>query len=79
MVKLFQLDFYQTNNECESCPNFSELFDARIKQVSDVIDLYEAAHLSSQTREQTVAAIEALHSQNLVLMRATDEEQLVDR
>lgn len=47
--------------------------------MSDVIDHYEAAHLSSQTYPQVETAVAALHEQNLVLMRATDEEQLVDR
>ncbi|KAJ3039373.1 hypothetical protein HDV00_012249 [Rhizophlyctis rosea] len=55
-----------------------EMFEERLKQVSDVIDQYEAAHLSVQTREQVQDAIDHLHEQNDVLMRATDEEQLVD-
>ncbi|KAJ3033084.1 DENN domain-containing protein 4C, partial [Rhizophlyctis rosea] len=55
-----------------------ELFEERLKQVSEVIDQYEAAHLSVQTRDQVEDAIQHLHEQNGVLMRATDEEQLVD-
>ena len=56
-----------------------ELFEERLKQVSEVIDQYEAAHLSVQTRDEVEDAIRHLHEQNWVLMRATDEEQLVDR
>jgi hypothetical protein len=54
------------------------MFENRIGQVADVVDHYEALHLSSQSRVEIRAAIETLHSQNLVLMHATDEEQLVE-
>ncbi|KAI8846349.1 hypothetical protein BC829DRAFT_267905 [Chytridium lagenaria] len=40
--------------------------------------VYEAAHLSSLNIEEVRAAIDDLHAQHLILMRAADEEQLVD-
>lgn len=43
------------------------------------MDKYETAHISSQTRQDISAAIDELHQQNLILMRAADEEQLVDQ
>ncbi|KAJ3219079.1 DENN domain-containing protein 4C [Dinochytrium kinnereticum] len=55
-----------------------ELFEERLREVAEVIDRYEAAHLSSLSSEEIRAAIDDLHSQHLVLMRAADEEQLVD-
>jgi hypothetical protein len=54
-----------------------ELFEERLRTVSDVIDKYEAAHLSAQTDEEVQAAIEDLHAQHLILMQAAEEE-LVD-
>ncbi|KAJ3077682.1 hypothetical protein HK102_005044, partial [Quaeritorhiza haematococci] len=55
-----------------------EMFEARLQQVSDVIDRYEGAHLSSQSRDEVKAALQDLHAQHLILMHAADEEQLVD-
>ncbi|KND02343.1 uncharacterized protein SPPG_02814 [Spizellomyces punctatus DAOM BR117] len=55
-----------------------ELFEERMHQVTSVIDRFEQRHLSSQTPSQVHQALEELHAQNLVLMRAADEEQLVD-
>ncbi|KAJ3330361.1 hypothetical protein HDU76_005873 [Blyttiomyces sp. JEL0837] len=54
-----------------------EMFEERLREVSDVIDRYEAAHLSSQTLEEVNAAIADLHAQHLVLMQAAEDE-LVD-
>ncbi|KAJ3413960.1 hypothetical protein HDV05_007249 [Chytridiales sp. JEL 0842] len=54
-----------------------ELFEERLRAVSDVIDKYEAAHLSIQSTEEVKAAIEDLHAQHLILMQAAEEE-LVD-
>ncbi|KAJ3096697.1 DENN domain-containing protein 4C [Phlyctochytrium planicorne] len=55
-----------------------ELFEERLHEVAEVIDGYEAAHLSSLSPEEIKAAIDDLHSQHLILMKAADEEQLVD-
>ncbi|KAJ3112463.1 DENN domain-containing protein 4C [Phlyctochytrium bullatum] len=55
-----------------------ELFEERLREVAEVIDRYEAAHLSSLSVEEVKAAIDDLHAQHLILMRAADEEQLVD-
>jgi hypothetical protein len=56
-----------------------DILEDRLTQVNKVIEQYESAHLSSQTIEQIEIAIRALHEQNLILLRTTDEEQLVDR
>lgn len=56
-----------------------ELLEDRLSQVNQVIDQYEAIHISSQTGSQIAAALQVLHEQNLVLVKAADEEQLVDR
>ncbi|KAJ3018598.1 hypothetical protein HKX48_002793 [Thoreauomyces humboldtii] len=55
-----------------------ELFDERIEEVTSVIDHYEQLHLSTQKPSEVRSALGQLHAQNLVLMRAADEEQLVD-
>ncbi|KAJ3146265.1 hypothetical protein HDU86_000481 [Geranomyces michiganensis] len=55
-----------------------ELFEERVHEVTSVIDHYEQLHLSTQTPAQIRSALVQLHAQNLVLMRAADEEQLVD-
>ncbi|KAJ3151055.1 hypothetical protein HDU89_002267 [Geranomyces variabilis] len=55
-----------------------ELFEERVHEVTTVIDHYEQLHLSTQTPAQIRSALVQLHAQNLVLMRAADEEQLVD-
>ena len=55
-----------------------ELLEERLEQVSSVIDRYEASHVSSQTTAQIKEALVVLHHQNEVLVKATDEEQLVD-
>ena len=44
-----------------------------------VIDKYSNAHISSQTKEQIQQGISLLHEQNIILQKAADEEQLVDR
>jgi hypothetical protein len=54
------------------------LFEDRINEVADVVDHYEALHLSSQSRLQIRTAIKTLLAQHLILMRATDDEQLVE-
>lgn len=56
-----------------------QMFEDRIKQVSAVIDKYEIAHISTKSKSEIRRAIQSLHAQNLILMRAADEEQLVDR
>lgn len=58
---------------------FRELFEERISQVSETIDKYEVAHISTLDYLAVRKALTVLHSQNLILMHATDEEQLVDR
>ncbi|KAI8826731.1 uncharacterized protein EV422DRAFT_8059 [Fimicolochytrium jonesii] len=55
-----------------------EMFDERIQEVTAVIDHYEQLHLSIQSLKEVRTALQQLHAQNLVLMRAADEEQLVD-
>ncbi|TPX33374.1 hypothetical protein SmJEL517_g03709 [Synchytrium microbalum] len=55
-----------------------ELLDDRLKQVAIVIEKCEAAHLSSQRPQDVRRALRDLYAQNDVLMRATDEEQLVE-
>ncbi len=55
------------------------MLEDRLRQVNRVIDEFEKVHLSSQTASQVSEALEVLHWQNIVLMKAADEEQLVDR
>ncbi|KAJ3178675.1 hypothetical protein HK101_010125 [Irineochytrium annulatum] len=55
-----------------------ELFEERLKAVTEVIDRWEGAHLSSMSPEEVNCALDDLHAQHLILMRAADEEQLVD-
>ncbi|KAJ3315495.1 hypothetical protein HDV04_003037 [Boothiomyces sp. JEL0838] len=55
-----------------------DLLEERLEQVTRVIDMYEASHLSSQRYSQVERAIHNLHEQNLILLKACDEEQLVD-
>lgn len=55
-----------------------DLLEERLNDVSACIDKFEAAHISSQSRSQLEKAITALHEQNLILLRASDEEQLVE-
>ena len=55
------------------------LLNERLTQVSMVIDKYSNAHISSQTKEQIQQGISLLHDQNIILQKAADEEQLVDR
>ncbi|KAI8800344.1 hypothetical protein BJ742DRAFT_86273 [Cladochytrium replicatum] len=55
-----------------------EMFEQRLAQVSDVIDGYEATHLSSQPAEEVLDALRHLQEQHLVLLHAVDEEQLVE-
>jgi hypothetical protein len=43
-----------------------------------VVDHFEALHLSSQSLKDIQDAIAKLHAQHLILMHATDEEQLVE-
>ncbi|TPX34627.1 hypothetical protein SeMB42_g07288 [Synchytrium endobioticum] len=55
-----------------------EMLEDRLRQVANVIDKFEASHLSSQQPEEVRKALRSLYAQNDVLIRATDEEQLVD-
>lgn len=53
------------------------MLDRSLFEVNVVIDTYATAHLSSQGVEHLEAAIKALHSQNLVMLKISGEEQLV--
>ncbi|KAJ1344288.1 hypothetical protein BSLG_001428 [Batrachochytrium salamandrivorans] len=55
-----------------------ELLEERLAEVSSVIAEYEQADLSYQTLSQVKHALDVLHSQNKILVRAADEEQLVE-
>ncbi len=55
-----------------------EMFENRLREVSLKLDTYETVHLSSMGRPAIQAALTELHHQSLILMHATDEEQLVD-
>ncbi|KAI8903476.1 hypothetical protein DFJ77DRAFT_92858 [Powellomyces hirtus] len=54
------------------------MFEERVSEVTSVLDHYEQLHLSTQSPSEIRSALIQLHAQNLVLMRAADEEQLVD-
>jgi anti-anti-sigma regulatory factor len=53
------------------------MLDHNLFEVSIVIDTYATAHLSSQGVSHLEAAIKNMHAQNLVLLKISDEEQLV--
>lgn len=55
-----------------------DLFEERLAKVSQVVDNYEALHINDLALFEIENALEKLHEQNMILMRATDEEQLVD-
>jgi hypothetical protein len=56
-----------------------DLLDERMAAVGTAIEQIESSHLSSQTIEQIDAIIKILHEQNMILLKTTDDEQLVDQ
>jgi hypothetical protein len=56
-----------------------DLLEERLIQINCTIDRYSSLHISSQTIAQVDDAIRILHQQNLLLLKTSDEEQLVDR
>ncbi|KAJ3120452.1 hypothetical protein HK098_004585 [Nowakowskiella sp. JEL0407] len=55
-----------------------EMFEERLAQVSSQIDGHDAVFLGTLSIPELEYALENLQKQNLVLMHAADEEQLVD-
>ncbi|KAJ8331147.1 hypothetical protein QVD99_005806 [Batrachochytrium dendrobatidis] len=55
-----------------------ELLEERLEEVSSVIAEYEHAHVDILTLSEVRTALGILHSQNKILVRAADEEQLVE-
>ena len=56
-----------------------EVLEEHLVQVSAVIDQYESAHISSQTYNQLEKAVNVLLEQNQKLLKASDEEMLLDK
>ncbi|KAJ3367898.1 hypothetical protein HDU91_000999 [Kappamyces sp. JEL0680] len=54
----------------------NKTFDDAVDKIGAVIDKYEAAHLSSQTREQLELAIQDLLEQNQLLQKTFDDCEL---
>ncbi|KAJ3119716.1 hypothetical protein HK100_000183 [Physocladia obscura] len=76
-LKNFQRPENRLNVEMLTDEQRRDLFEQKLKAVSDTVGIYESAHLSTQSNAELQDAIEDLHTQQYLLIDMTEAE-LVD-